>query len=84
MSAMSTPTIQADVTVDAKGQMCPMPVLTLAKAMRDLKPGQILAIMATDKGAKSDIPAWSERTGNPLLQMTEENGVLTFYVQKAA
>jgi tRNA 2-thiouridine synthesizing protein A len=73
-----------DRVVDATGQMCPMPVLTLARAIKDLPPGQILAISATDQGAKADIPAWAEKTGNILLQMTEENGVMTFYIQKAA
>jgi len=76
--------MHADQYVDAKGQMCPMPVLALAKAMRTLAPGQVLAISATDQGAKTDIPAWAEKTGNILLETVEEAGVLTFYLRKAA
>jgi tRNA 2-thiouridine synthesizing protein A len=79
-----TPTTKVDRYVDAKGQMCPMPILTLAKAMRELQPGQVIAIAATDAGAKADIPAWCEKTGNTLLDSAVENGVLTFYVQKTA
>jgi TusA-related sulfurtransferase len=78
-----TPAIHVDRTIDAKGQMCPMPVLTLARTIKELQSGQVLAISATDLGAKRDIPAWAEKTGNTLLDTTEENGVLTFYVQKA-
>ncbi len=77
-------TIHADRAIDAKGQMCPMPILSLAKAFNDLQPGQVISITATDQGAKRDIPAWTEKTGNKLLDMTEENGVMTFYVQKTA
>ena len=73
-----------DRYVDAKGQMCPMPVLTLAKAMKELQPGQMLALSATDLGAKRDIPAWAEKTGNTLLETVEEGGVLTFYLKKTA
>jgi tRNA 2-thiouridine synthesizing protein A len=73
-----------DRYVDAKGQMCPMPVLTLAKAMKELQPGQVLALSATDLGAKRDIPAWAEKTGNTLLETIEEDGVLTFYLKKSA
>jgi TusA-related sulfurtransferase len=62
--------------------MCPMPVLTLAKAIKQLQPGQILSISATDQGARRDIPAWAEKTGHRLLQMTEEQGVLTFYIRR--
>lgn len=80
---MSTIT-HVDRVVDAKGQMCPMPVVTLARAIKDMQPGQILAISATDQGAKTDIPAWAAKTGNVILQMTEENGVMTFYIQKVA
>ena len=75
-------TYQADKIVDAKGQVCPMPIVTLAKGFKDLVPGQILAIMATDPGAKKDVAAWAEKTGNVLLGMVEEGGVMTFYLKK--
>jgi tRNA 2-thiouridine synthesizing protein A len=79
---MST-TYQIDKTVDARGQVCPMPIVTLAKAFKDLAPGQILALMATDPGAKKDVAAWAEKTGNLLLEMVEDGGVMTFYLKKA-
>jgi tRNA 2-thiouridine synthesizing protein A len=75
--------MHVDQYVDARGQMCPMPVLTLAKAMRTLAAGQVLAISATDQGATTDIPAWAEKTGNVLLETVEKAGVLTFYLRKA-
>jgi tRNA 2-thiouridine synthesizing protein A len=77
------PVMPVDRTVDARGQMCPMPILTLARVMKELQPGQVLAISATDLGAKRDIPAWAEKTGNTLLSETDEKGVLTFYLKKA-
>jgi len=76
-------TYQVDKTVDAKGQVCPMPIVTLAKGFKDLAPGQILALLATDPGAKKDVAAWAEKTGNILLEMGEESGVMTFYLKKA-
>jgi tRNA 2-thiouridine synthesizing protein A len=77
------PAITIDRYIDAKGMLCPMPVLRLAKTMKELQSGQVIALSATDKGAIRDIPAWAEKTGNKLLDTIEENGVLTFYVQKA-
>jgi tRNA 2-thiouridine synthesizing protein A len=76
-------TYQVDKLVDAKGQTCPMPVLMLAKGFRELTPGQILCISATDPGSKPDVTAWADKTGNTLLEMVEEQGVFTFYLQKA-
>ena len=69
-------------TVDATGKVCPTPVLMLAKAIRVLQSGQILALLATDQGAKADVPAWADKTGNALLETTEANGVMTFYIRK--
>lgn len=79
-----TPAIHINRYVDAKGQMCPMPVLTLARAIKELTPGQVLVLAATDQGARRDIPAWAERTGNILLDISEEAGVLTFTIRKTA
>ena len=60
-----------------------MPIVTLAKAFKDLAPGQVLAILATDPGAKTYVAAWAAKTGNQLLEMVEANGVTTFYLKKA-
>lgn len=63
--------------------MCPMPVITVKRAIKDMERGQVIAISATDKGACRDIPAWAEQTGHKLITWTEQNGVYTFYVEKA-
>lgn len=76
--------ITADDVVDARDLMCPMPVLATAKAMRLLEPGQVLKVLATDRGALSDIPAWADDTGNELVASDTEDGVLVFYLRKAA
>lgn len=78
-----TEEIHADEVVDARDLMCPMPVLAATKAMRLLEPGQILKVLATDKGALSDIPAWAADTDNQLLSSGTEDGVLAFYIRKS-
>ncbi|HEU0028754.1 MAG TPA: sulfurtransferase TusA family protein [Ktedonobacterales bacterium] len=75
--------IHVDRYIDAKGQMCPMPIMTLARIMSAMEPGQVIAVAATDAGAKRNIPAWCEKTAATLLDSTEEQGVFTFYVRKA-
>jgi tRNA 2-thiouridine synthesizing protein A len=74
--------IQADQVLDARGLLCPMPIVKSAKAMKELAPGQVLKIMATDRGAAADIPAWAGDTGNELLASHEDGDVLVFYVRK--
>ena len=75
---------KVDVTLDCRGLLCPMPVLKTSTAIKNLKVGQVLEVLATDPGAKSDMLAWSKRTGYELVRMEEEAGVLKFYIRKTA
>jgi tRNA 2-thiouridine synthesizing protein A len=77
-----TDAIQADETVDARDLMCPMPVLAATKAMRRLDPGQVLKLLATDRGSLSDIPAWADDNGHELLSSGTDGATLVFYVRK--
>ncbi|MEM4233298.1 MAG: sulfurtransferase TusA family protein, partial [Thermoplasmata archaeon] len=40
-----------DATLDARGLMCPMPIVQLAKKVKELKSGQVLELVADDIGA---------------------------------
>ncbi len=75
--------IKEDMVLDARGLLCPMPVVKARKVMETLQPGQVLKILATDRGAIADFPAWAEDTGNELLEWREEDGALVFFVKKA-
>jgi len=70
-----------DVTLDATGQMCPMPIVMLAKKIKEMKSGQVLELLSDDIGAKEDVPAWCNRTGNPLVAAEQEGKVFKFYVK---
>jgi tRNA 2-thiouridine synthesizing protein A len=74
--------MNADKVLDAKGLACPMPIVKTKKAIGELESGQVLEIHATDKGAKSDLFAWSKSGGHELVQDTEEDGVLKFWIKK--
>jgi tRNA 2-thiouridine synthesizing protein A len=71
-------------TVDAKGQSCPGPLVSLAKALRDARAGDLLELLATDPGSRSDVPSWAEISGNELLEHSEADGVFRYVVRKVA
>ena len=73
----------ADMTVDARNLQCPMPVLKIAQAMNQISPGQTIELVATDRGALSDIPAWTKDMGHSLKEKFEEGGEFHFVVEKA-
>ena len=74
--------ITPDEIADLKGLNCPMPVLKTKKALDNIGGGKILQVDLTDAGSKSDLPAMIKRTGNMLLETTENDGVYTFYIKK--
>lgn len=70
-------------TLDCKGLSCPMPMMKLAKAMKGLNSGDVLEMLGTDPGTKSDLPKWCEKTGNVMLEEGEaDGGVFRFLIQK--
>jgi tRNA 2-thiouridine synthesizing protein A len=71
------------VTVDAKGQKCPMPVLMTSRAAKKLEAGQVMLVEATDGGSRSDIPSWAKDTGNELLESTSADGVFRYVIRKS-
>ena len=76
--------IQANVTLDAKGLACPMPIVRTKKMMNELQPGQVLEVQATDKGSKADLKAWANSVGHQYLGTIEEDHVLKHYVRKSS
>jgi tRNA 2-thiouridine synthesizing protein A len=73
------------ITVDAKGQSCPGPLVSLAKAIKDAPQGTTFELLATDPGSKSDVPSWAELTGNALQSAeTLEDGSFRYLITRAA
>ena len=72
----------ADVTVDARGLQCPMPVIKASQAINPLAAGQTIELIASDRGALSDIPAWATDMGHALKEQFEENSEYHFVVEK--
>lgn len=70
-------------TLDCKGLSCPMPMMKLAKTIKGLNSGEVLEMIGTDPGTKSDLPKWCDKTGNVLIEEGEvESGVFRFLIQK--
>lgn len=72
-----------DRTLDCRGLLCPMPIVKLAKAVKELATGQVILLEATDPGAVPDVAAWSKNTGNPILSQDKEGPLMRFWIQKA-
>ncbi len=46
------------LTIDALGRKCPIPIIMLAEQIRDVPLGAVIAVLADDPAAYTDIPSW--------------------------
>ena len=67
---------------DATGLLCPLPVLRANRKMRELDPGGLLTVRATDPAAEQDFPAYCRQTGHELVSTAREGDVLVFVISK--
>ncbi len=74
--------MKSNAELDCLGLYCPMPIAKTVEKMKDLKPGEVLEILADDEGIKSDMPAWCQATGNELLAIEEENDKFRIFIRK--
>ncbi|MEE3058876.1 MAG: sulfurtransferase TusA family protein [Pseudomonadota bacterium] len=67
---------EADGTMylDAKGLTCPLPVLRLQKALRELGAGACLCLHATDPMSEIDVPHFVDEHGHVLVDMQTKTG----------
>jgi tRNA 2-thiouridine synthesizing protein A len=59
-----------------------MPIVKISKDIKEIEVGQVVEMLADDPGAKADVQAWANQTGNELLEMKEEGGVFKFYIRR--
>lgn len=70
------------MTVDACGLQCPGPIMKLKQSIDKLQDGESLEIKATDQGFMTDIQSWCTRTGNSLLDLSNNEGIYHALIKK--
>ena len=71
------------LSLDFKGLLCPMPVVKIAQAMKQVQVGDLVEAVATDPGVMADIPAWTRSTGNELVSLEKQGKFFKFVIRRA-
>jgi tRNA 2-thiouridine synthesizing protein A len=71
-----------DRVLDTIGLFCPVPIIKTAKAMKEMKAGEVLLLVSDDRGVLVDLPAWCRMAKEELVQMTEEAAIVRALVRK--
>lgn len=72
-----------DHDLDARGLLCPLPVLKAAKRMRSLGSNEVLRLCADDPAAIIDVPHYCTESGNAYLGLEEAEGTQMHFIRKA-
>ena len=69
--------------VDARGLLCPLPVIRLGERARGAPPGSVLTLLADDPQAEEDVRLWCRGAGHELISATPEDGFTRIEVRLA-
>ena len=69
-------------TLDYKGLACPMPIVKISQVIGSVAVGEVIEVLTTDPGSLSDFPAWAKTTGQAILSVKQEPGLITIFVKR--
>jgi tRNA 2-thiouridine synthesizing protein A len=69
-------------TLDVTGMACPMPVVRTRQTIDTLATGDVLEVVASDRGSLSDLPSWAAGCGHTLLSVQNAGTRFTFLIEK--
>ena len=71
-----------DQELDARGLLCPLPVLKARKRLMSLAEGAVLELLADDPAAIVDVPHFCAEAGHALIEQREVNGHQSYLIRK--
>jgi tRNA 2-thiouridine synthesizing protein A len=69
-------------SIDARGMPCPGPLMSLIGAVREGQLGDVIEVLSSDEGSRTDIPAWTTKAKHELLDVVPEDGYTRFVIRK--
>lgn len=79
---MNAPSTDPKTTIDARDLLCPLPVLKLRKALKDVNVGAHVHLLATDPAAVIDVPHFCTEAGHELVAIDEAADHSVYTVRK--
>ncbi len=67
---------------DARGLLCPLPVLKARKLLNGMAPGDVLTITCDDAMALVDLPHFCSEAGHEVLRITEGDDAQVFEIKR--
>jgi tRNA 2-thiouridine synthesizing protein A len=72
-----------DDEIDARGLLCPLPVLKARKRLKVMAPGAILRLLTTDPAAVIDVPHFCAESGHELLSTEGADDAQAYLIRRS-
>jgi len=76
------PVTGADITVDCRGETCPVPLVEVRKAIRRASPGEVIEVLGTHPASKKEIPMAVEALKLKLLAIEGSDSDWTIRIRR--
>jgi len=76
------PGLAPALTIDALGRKCPIPIIMLAEQIRDVPLGAVVAVLADDPAAYTDIPSWCAMKAQEFVSSQELAQGWALYIRR--
>lgn len=76
-------TIKPVQSLDLTGLACPLPIVKVSKAIKEISTGEVIEALTSDPGALTDFPAWADTTGNEIIETRSEGENTRFFIKKS-
>jgi tRNA 2-thiouridine synthesizing protein A len=74
---------EVDLELDCRDLLCPMPVIELGRRVGEVPVGGLVAVVATDVAARTDVPAWCRMRGQEYVgEEVTADGVARYVVRR--
>jgi len=70
-----------DTQLDTTGLYCPEPIMLMHNKVRDMQPGEVLKVIASDPATTRDIPKFCSFLGHELLHQREDDGCYLYFIR---
>jgi len=77
-----TTVVEYDAELDACGLFCPEPVMMLHIRIKDVAPGKVLRVTATDPSTTRDVPRFCQFLGHELISQTEQGDRYIYLIRR--
>lgn len=84
MSERKVIAVLHDVEVDARGLICPLPVLRARKVLLGMAPGAVLRLLADDPVAVIDVPHFCAQAGHEVMGQDAEGGAQVYLIRRGS